>query len=108
MDIKQVEIRDSMTFIPALAIRFSGEEGYLFRRAGFVREHFCVALIRLSDFETHYDPFEWKRVQGRSMHVAHRYLIEHWHECSGDDILIDVEFVLGETNEPKKSERGVE
>ena len=55
---KTIEIRDRLTFIPALAMRVCGANGYLFRRGGYGQEY-CVILMRLSDCQAHYDPFDW-------------------------------------------------
>lgn len=103
MEIKQIEIRDRATFIPALAIKFSGDDGYLFRRAGFGRLPYII-LIRLEDFRAEYDCFKWLVIQGRSMHVAHKYLDEHWDEVMPESV-IDVEYILAESSIKKESER---
>jgi len=103
MEIKQFEIRDQATFIPALAIRFSGFDGYLFRRAGF-GESVCTILIKLSTLELNFDPFGWKVVQGRTMHLAHLFIKENWDELKSEDV-VDVEFILGEKGSKKVSER---
>jgi len=47
------------------------------------------------------DPYGWK---GRTMPVAHNYIIENWEEIRDGDV-IDVEFILGETTVKKVSER---
>ncbi len=103
MTTKLVEIRDRMTFIPALAIRVSGDDGYLLRRAGYGLQP-LVILIKLTDMRCKYDPIEWG---GRTMPVAHDYIIRHW-DAVHDDSVIDVEFILGETAAPKPSEREVD
>jgi len=103
MEIKQIEIRDRSTFIPALAMRISGTDGYLFRRAGFGASP-CTLLMNLSTMELNYDPFSWKVLEGRTMHVAHRWIKENWDSLGCDDV-VDVEFILGESASPKSSER---
>ena len=61
MEFKIVEVRDSLTFIPAMAIRFHSSDpvqSYYLRRVGFrSAEH--ILLMRLSDQETHCEPYEW-------------------------------------------------
>ena len=58
MTIKQIEVRDAGTFIPMLAIQVSGEDGWLFRRAGF-GSHPLVILINLVQMGCQYDPYAW-------------------------------------------------
>ncbi len=99
MTVKVVEILDRMTFIPALAIRVSGDDGYLLRRAGYDAP--LVILIALTGLRGNYDPTAWG---GRTMPVAHDYIIRHWDDVQNDSV-IDVEFILGETTTPKPSER---
>jgi hypothetical protein len=102
MEIKTIEIRDSGTFIPALAIRVSGADGYLFRRAGFGPTP-LVILVRLADMGASFDPYDWPG-GARTMTVAHESIAQHWAELKSGDV-VDVEFVLGETPSPKVSER---
>lgn len=107
MKCKTVEIRDKMTFIPALAVRLDPgcpKDAYLIARAGFgstpTQQGACVLLLRLSD-PANYDPFA--HGPGRTMCVAHEYLIEHFDEIESGAV-VDVEFLRGETPEPKASE----
>ena len=99
MTTKLLEIRDRATFIPALAILVSGEDGYLMRRAGF--ECSMVYLVALATQKCGYDPFAWGN---RTMNVAHQYIEKEWAMLRDGDV-VDVEFVLGETSTPKTSER---
>ena len=107
MNIKTVEIRDSATFIPALAIRLgpgSEADRYLCARAGFgrteVEQSRFVILWRLNGGPAEYDPFAWSN---RTMQTAHRWLMEHWIEIVSGDV-VDVEYILGERDAPKQSE----
>lgn len=100
MNPKFVEIRDRATFIPALAFQIRGKDGYLARRAGF-GETGCVYLIKLSTEECQYDPFNWNN---RTMQTAHHWLTGNW-ENVVDGEVVDVEFILGESNVKKVSER---
>lgn len=117
MEVKLFEIRDSATFIPAMAIRLIvnevaplGErELWLLRRAGYSQHQVLnsaaepyVILCKLDGVEAHYDPFEWSN--RRTMGNAHSHIIDHWSNLRSGD-LIDVEFILGETSTPKKSEQ---
>lgn len=121
---KALEIRDKGTFIPALAVDMNpGElpnggytedelkaaldaktaQFYLLRRCGYPCDGAPdVMLTRLdgSGITTN-DPYEW---DGRTFPIAHNYIIEHWHELKDGDV-VDVSFILGETQQAKVSER---
>jgi hypothetical protein len=97
---KFVEILDAATFIPALAIRISGEDGYLARRAGF-GDRACVYLISLATERCAFDPYTWGN---RTMTVAHEWIEAHWDETANGAV-VDVEFILGERAKPKESEQ---
>lgn len=96
---KLFEIRDRGTFIPALAIRVSGEDGYLLRRAGFQSP--MIYLIALATEKAHYDPFGWGN---RTMNTAHQFIEAQWDTLTDGDV-VDVEYVLGESKTPKRSEQ---
>jgi hypothetical protein len=96
---KLLEIRDSGTFIPAMAVLVSGADGYLMRRAGF--ENPMVYLVALATQKCAYDPWGWGG--GRTMNVAHRYIEANWTALKDGDV-VDVEFILGLTPAPKISE----
>lgn len=98
-EVKLLEIRDKKTFIPAMAIQVSGEDGYLMRRAGFNEP--MVYLIRLTYQMARYDPHSWE--DNHTMRTAHKYMYEHWDEVSDGDV-IDVEFIRGESSTKKVSE----
>ena len=98
METKLLEIRDSATFIPVLAISISREDGYLARRAGFGER--CIQLVSFNTNKTAYDPYDWGN---RTLQTAHVYITEKWDDLKDDDV-IDVEYILGETLRPKISE----
>lgn len=100
MDTKLLEIRDRATFIPAMAIRVSGQDGYLMRRAGF-GDVPMVYLVMLATEKCRYDPYNWDNM--RTMGNSHNYIEEHWDELQSGDV-VDVEFILGESKQPKLSE----
>lgn len=100
METKLFEIRDSGTLIPALAIRVSGEDGYLMRRAGFGGA--CVYLIHLEGERCSYDPYHWEG-GSRTMPMAHEYIESHWDKLKNGQV-IDIQFIGGETPKPKLSE----
>lgn len=105
MQIKTIEIRDSATFIPAIAIKpdtRTGGEAYLWRRAGYDTPSDYIILFKLHDLSGQYDFGGWGL--SRTMSVAHKYLEEHWDDVGECGEVIDVEFILEETKEKKFSE----
>ncbi|MGH9716428.1 MAG: hypothetical protein ACRD4R_06845 [Candidatus Acidiferrales bacterium] len=103
MENKLFEIRDRGTFIPALAVRVGGSDGYLARRAGFASpDHPLVILIHLVGMSCQYDPYQWG--PARTMRVAHDHIEANWANLESGAV-IDVQFILRETIKPKKSEQ---
>lgn len=125
MTCKVIEIRDSGTFIPALAIRLGSpeeRERYLLARSGFGRtfedqsEYIVLCKINGGEpCECHIDPFSWGQ-NPRTMFVAHMYLLNRQGEFNNgaekhdgfdslpQGALVDVEYILGIRSEPKISE----
>ena len=108
MITKMLEIRDIATFIPVLCVDMNPEdvasrdEHYLLRRAGYPCDGNPIVLMTRADGgKPHYDPYNWG---DRTMHVAHLYIAEHWGELRDGDV-VDVEFILKEVEQPKRSER---
>jgi hypothetical protein len=110
MEAKTIEVRDAMTFIPVLAVNLKPgnlDDRYLLARAGYSphpeEQARYVILIRIEGkMAAHYDPIDWSS-DTRTMPTAHQYLIDHWDDVESGDI-VDVQFILGETDEPKVSE----
>ena len=117
---KALEIRDRATFIPVLAVDMNpgfvpidsaiGElfdtdeaQRYLLRRAGYSCDGTpMILLTRLEGHRcAHYDPYEWG---DRTFSAAHRHIVENWATLTDGDV-VDVEFILGETEASKVSER---
>lgn len=101
---KVFEVRDRATFIPVLATPLGSSpepEGYLERRAGFGQFTGLVVVTQLLSMTSNCDAFEWPN---RTMHEAHKYIKDHFNELQPGQV-IDVEYILGETEEPKVSER---
>jgi hypothetical protein len=48
-----------------------------------------------------YDPYDWN---DRTMQTAHNYIAKNFDDLSNGDV-VDVEYILEETDEPKISER---
>lgn len=107
-EVKFFELRDSMTFIPAIAVRMRSEdpdERYLLRRAGYGQHPEDPVLVLLTHMEggmkAEYDPHAWPNEPWRT---AQDYIAQHWDELPSGEV-IDCEFIRGETSERKISER---
>jgi hypothetical protein len=109
MIAKTFEIRDRMTFIPALAVKIPPgceADHYLLARAGFgeydrgVRV-VLLKLVRNGSGCATSDPYSWP--DHRTMACAHDYITEEFDALESGTV-IDVEYILGETSEPKRSE----
>lgn len=127
MKVKILELRDDGTFIALLAIDMNPDKPYpdngsfatvadfkdsveasasqlaLLLREGYPcdgRPNVAISRLTANDTMSN-DPYSWG---GRTMPVAHAYIIEHWNELKDGDV-VDVQFILGETAAPKVSER---
>lgn len=116
MEIKLFEIRDSMTFMPMMAVRLRSRddrERWLLRRAGYADEQITpplcemmepyVIFCKLDGVEAQYDPYNWSS-GARTIRSAHAHIIEHWGELQSGAV-IDVRYILGETMVPEISEQ---
>jgi hypothetical protein len=125
MKVKLLEVRDAGTFIATLAIDMNPEidsmyvtgpgetvvyrdaaQRYLLRRVGYPcdgRPNIAITRLGADGRPMWNDPYGWCGI-GRTFPVAHKWIIEHWAELSDGDV-VDVEYILGERAEPKKSER---
>jgi hypothetical protein len=106
MKAKALEIRDRATFLPALAVDMNPltvGEHYLLRRVGYPCDGSPnILLTRLSgEGQATNDPFVWG---DRTFQVAHEYILKNWDGLVNGDV-VDVEFILGETTQPKLSEK---
>ena len=105
MDVKLIEVCDRGTFVPAMAIRLSStrdEVGdWLLRRAGYSLDGYTVILIRLEDYASHCDVYDWRDTQTRR--TVHSWILEHFDELEHGAV-VDVECVVGRLV-PKVSER---
>ena len=98
MESKFIEVRDRATFTPILALRISRDDGYLASRAGF--DHPCVTVVKFNSDVVHTEPADWA---DRTMLTVHQELEDNWDKYK-DGSVLDVEYVLGETQKPKESE----
>ncbi len=114
MTTKFFEVRDRATFLPVVATLLessNAQDSYLLARAGYGRGHEpggdggrYILLARLSGGEVKFDPYDWK---DRTMSVVHNYIVNNW-DIAVSGQVVDVEFILGETSEPKVSESEVD
>ncbi len=109
--VKLFEIRDEGTCMVCIAIKPDAQdEGdrWCYARTGYgttlTEQNKYVLLAPLAGGEGMLtcDPF--KHGKARTLHVAHQYIIDMWHELSSGEV-IDVEYIEGETETPKLSER---
>jgi hypothetical protein len=103
MQVKMFEIRDRATFLPVIAIHldFDNEvEQWLLSRIGFGTAMKYVLLIKGDECE--YDPYVW--TSRRTLRTAHLFIRDNF-EILETGSVIDVEFILNESPEPKISER---
>lgn len=108
---KVFELRDRATFIPIIATQLGSDddqERWLMAQAGFGRssesQKFYVILTSLNHAEkTEIDPNAWDS-SVRTYSAAHRYITENF-ESLVEGQVIDVEWILMETLEPKISQR---
>ena len=103
MKVKMLEIRDAGTFIPVLCtamVSDNPDEDYLLGRVGY-GEHRLILVTWLTCNRSEYAPLNWG---GRTLPTAHKYIEDAWGDLESGDV-IDVEYILGETEQPKVSER---
>lgn len=99
MENKLFEIRDKATCVPALAVRVSGDDGPVMRRAGFGSP--MVLLTMLAHPMTQWDPYAWSNP--RTMRTAHLFIEEHWNGLVSGQV-IDVRVLLEEATDPAAAE----
>jgi hypothetical protein len=113
-DCKLIEIRDRLTFIPAMAVRIkldpesvvSAAERWLLRRVGYPSRELdsrngMVLVIRLTDNRIEYLPSAWGCA---TVGTAHEHIAEAWDVLESGDV-VDVQFITGERDRPVQSER---
>lgn len=108
VEVKTFEIRDTATFIPVMCIRGNVQEIeqpdlYLFRRSGWGADQVFTYMFCLGG----YGPcnYNWSCWDGETRQIAHRHIEMNWDQLRSGDV-IDVQFILGNSAEPKESERG--
>ena len=106
MKSKALEIRDELTFIAALAVDMNPEndsQQWLLRRCGYSCSGEPNVIVTRLDGggKATNDSYAWG---DRTWTVAHDYIIQHWDALKDGDV-VDVSYILGETSQPKMSER---
>lgn len=101
-----VEIRDRNTYIPAAVLVISASNAaqrYHLGRSGWSIDGTQCILTKLSDGNGRCDAYDW---DDRTMQTAHNYISDSLYKGYpiADGQVIDVEYILGETKEPKLSE----
>lgn len=110
MEVKILEVRDAGTMIPLLCVNLGKSDNkgqhYLMRRMGYPLDgepNIAVCHLNCNNDPMTNDPYQ-QTVEPRTYRVAHHYIIEHWGTLSDGDV-VDVQFILGEHAEKKRSER---
>jgi hypothetical protein len=102
--VKYFEVCDEGTLIPVMAVFVnfpSQTEQAILRRGGYrVSVGPLVFLTELNNRQTCYFPYEWHA--GRTLRLTHLHLEKNWDQLESGSV-IDVEYLLGLTQEPKKS-----
>lgn len=120
MKVKLLEVRDEGAFIAMLCIDMNPSDSifsllgmspaeyekrrYLLRRCGYLcngRPNIAITSLDAGGDRCSNDPYFWG---DRTRKTAHEYIIQNWEKLQDGDV-VDVEFILGETEAPKKSER---
>ena len=109
LDTKMFEVRDSATRVPIIVCCVKGalfSERMMLRSAGWgtdtILSDKLVFMLR-ADGEQGYTPIVLYNLNDRTFHVALKYISEHFDELHNGDV-IDVEFILGETEIIKTAE----
>lgn len=106
METKLFEVRDRGTFIPVIATLCRSpeeQERYLLNRSGYGTSSGCIFVGKLSQGGGQYDPYSWSD-GSRTMTEAHAYIEANWNVLASGEV-IDLEFIKGESQTKKISER---
>lgn len=110
METKLFEVRDRGTFMPVICIKLQpGNEAdrYLLAIAGYgltqkkQSEYILYGKVAGGNFMCSVTEHDYGF---RSGPISHQHIQKHWDELTSGDV-IDVEFILGETEAPKISQR---
>jgi hypothetical protein len=108
MQAKIFEVRDSMTCIPVLVVELASavsnnSERMLLRHAGYAAGDRCFMLVQIAGGggKCSCDPYDF--TGNRTLMTAFEYIQNHWDELEPGQV-VDVQFILGETTQPKASD----
>ncbi len=107
MQVKLFEVRDRATFIPVMATKVNAAneaQAALLRASGYgddPYEYVILARIAGGGGQSFCDPYDW--AGGRTLQVAHQFIRDNFERLE-DGFVVDVEFILGETGQPKSAE----
>ncbi len=109
MTTKLFEVLDKMTCIPVVALDcqapypffIKSREYLLLRRVGYSGDR-LILLGKLGGGEFVYNHHYYPK-DTRTMPAAHKYIEENWDRLISGDV-IDVEFILGETDKPRTTD----
>lgn len=102
-EIKLFEVRDIATTMSCMAIKpanLSDKERFIFGRIGYKPAENYVFMGIIGE-ELITDPYAHDDT--RTLREAHKYIKKNWEELESGEV-IDVEFILGETDTKKESE----
>lgn len=106
MEIKILEVRDRATCMPVMAVKVDGDcndqENWLLKKAGFgdAENRYYVYLIDIVNHVVQHDPYSWSR----TLREAHKFIQENFDNITAGQV-VDVEYILGESKQPKISDR---
>lgn len=107
MEIKVLEVRDVATTMRVMAIRLADVTNdiattEIIKIAGYAPAlSNMILVINLGEPRVEYSAYSWRG--SRTMRYAHEYIEENFNELKNGDV-VDVEFILGETQEKKLPE----
>jgi hypothetical protein len=82
----------------------NNEQHYLLRVCGYPEDgdpNITMTRLNADGGPASNDPYSWG---GRTLPTAHAYIIKEWERLSDGDV-VDVSFILGESAEPKQSQK---
>lgn len=109
MIAKCFEVRDSGTLLPVLAVKCdpaNEAERYLLGRTGYgiipetQKGYVLLCSLNADNAELCYDPHQWGN---RTRVVAHEFIKANFGTLETGSV-VDVQYILGETQAPKVSE----
>lgn len=106
METKLFEVRDRATYIPVMATKltsYESREKHLLWSTGFTPGNDLVLIAPLTNLsKAHYSAYEWGDEE-RTFTTAHTFIQKNFDELPTGSV-IDVEFLLGETDKPKEAQ----